>query len=158
MVKEEEHKAIFLGTETVHVGVFKIEDEKVFLQQKTWLGFRKNWIPVLSNVNGHLKTYEERHLITCADGRCDDKIRIYFYDLDTFKAFTSMTNARAERALASLEAENNLLFQKVSELQEMSSNGNIMQMQSRLKDLWDWTNKLKPTYISPTGDKDKKKV
>ena len=156
---KEESRAVFLGRDTVFFGWVSIENNTVYTRvpnKKLPFLFKK--LPVLSNVKDHMEDYEERTLISLNEGRTDNKVRIFPFDLDTFEPYFSSMNPSIKRRIKSLEKERDFLFQYAKELEEIVNlTGNQDLLKRKFKTEYDFYQNLRPGYTFNTQPEKKTK-
>jgi hypothetical protein len=157
----EEHRAIFLGRNTVFIAWTKIEGKQTFFKiPNKWVPFISKWQPVLSNVKRHMEmNYQERTLVDLNTGRTDEKVRIYHFDVDNFEAYYADMNPSNERLLRSLHAERDMLFAIVDGMDKLLKNGmDADRFMAHFKDQHDfYVNQIKPGYMFNPQLAEKKK-
>lgn len=164
MVKDgDTHRAVFIGEDTVSVTWMKVLNGRVFLQVRPWydfFGIFPRWMPVLNNVQDILQQYEERHVLDTDEGRSPDRVRVYFFDLDTLRPYQSRMNPTILRRLENVSAERDYLYQRAMELQSYferaSMNDHFREGFKREFDFF--VNQLRPGWTFNKDGDDKKGV
>jgi hypothetical protein len=163
MVGGDVHRAVFIGIDTVSIGWIRIENDKVFLKSRSWwdfFGWFPKWIPVLNNVRQMLDQYEERQVLDIDEGRVEDDVRVYFYDLDRLTPYASRMNPVILRKVESLQSERDYLYQLALEVKSYFERAGSHDMfKEHFKREFDFfSNNLKPGWAFNKDDDDKKRL
>lgn len=146
----EEHRAIFLGRNTAFIAWVKMEGQQAFFKvPNKWFPFISTYRPVLSGVRKEMEmNYEERRLISLDEGRTDEVVRIYHFDVDTFERYYADANPAVQRLINSLTMERDILFQLMKEaeayIKGMTSKELFME---HFKEQYDYYTNLKPGFM-----------
>lgn len=159
----EEHKAIFLGRNTVFIAAVKVEGQTaLFRVPNKWFPFISSFRPVLSNVRKEMEqNYEERNLINLDSGRTEEKVRVYHFDVDTFERYYADANPAVRRLINSLTQERDILFQMTKEAERYAKGMTSKdQFVESFKEQYEfYVNNIKPGYLfnAQNDGKDKKR-
>lgn len=151
-------RGLFIGKSCVAIGSFRQDDKTLCAKTPSkWMPFAKHK-PILSNIHKHIDNYEERILVNFAEGRTDQKIRVYPFDIDTFEPYYPMMNSELKRTVESLSAERDYLFQRLMEMEEILRVAGMDNLvKEKFKQDYDYFTQLRPgfTFNKPDGGKKK---